>query len=173
MENDRSNNFIPLSGKTDYCPVCNKYSALEEDFDKIKTWLCINCGYTSNSTWKKNSKEFRQVINTSPKLIIGFREYDNIRFIWWIPTVINMPSKGILFPEGTKTNIIWVYAPIEIIPENERINFPIPNSQNKYYENRINPNNAKRFTRFYDALIEMGAILPEEDFMSEKPRETQ
>lgn len=151
--------FVSTSGETVECAVCGENTALEESESNIISWMCVNCGYTSNTLYKKNSITFRKVISTSPKLINELKVFDNKRFIYWIPTVINMPSRGLIFPEGSKSQIIWTYIPIVDIPEDEQKNYPIANQNNKFYKQKLDPTKSKKFTRFYDALLEMGAII--------------
>jgi len=154
--------FNPSSGRTVECAVCGDNTALEEVDNGVTSWMCINCGFTSNTMYKKNSMTIRKVISTSPKLINDMKVFDKKRFVYWIPTVINMPTRGLIFPEGTKSQIIWTYIPIVDIPEKEQKNYPIANS-NKNYTQKLDPTQAKKFTRFYDALKEMGAIIQMEN----------
>jgi len=150
--------FTPSSGEMVDCPVCGEHTAIEEKEDDIFSWMCISCGYTSNTLYKKNSSTIRKVFSTSPKLINELKVHDKKRHIYWIPTVINMPSRGLIFPEGTKTQLIWTYIPIIDIPEKDQIKYPIGNS-GKFHTKKLEPSQAKKFTRFYDALQEMGAII--------------
>lgn len=145
---------LKLSGKTVICPVCSKHTALEETADKITSWLCASCGFTSNTLFVKNNSEF----NSTPKSIMNLKFYDKERKIYWIPTIINMPSRGLIFPEKHGKQIIWTYIPMVEIPENEQKDYPIPNS-NKFYKKKLDADMAQRFTNFYDALKAIGAII--------------
>ena len=145
---------LELQGKTVQCDVCGEETALEEEYQGVTSWLCVSCGYTTNTTLKKNSKELLM----SPMTIQKLKHWDKKRQLYWILTVINMPSRGILFPEEMGNQIIWTFAPMVDIPESEQKNYPIPN-QAGYYTRRLDPDNAKKFTQFYDALQEMGAVI--------------
>ena len=151
--------FIPTSGKLIKCPVCLRESALEEEEKDVKSWLCINCGYTSASIYKKGSKELKALLGGSPQLIVDLKYFDEDRLVFWVPTVINMPTKGILTPEHGGDKLLWVYYPLVDIPVDKRSEYPIPGTTNKFYEKMIDPQQSKRFNRFYDALREMGAII--------------
>lgn len=151
--------FVPSGGKTVDCVVCGENTALEETEGNVTSWMCVNCGYTSNTLYKKNSMTIRKVFSTSPKLINDLKVYDNKRFIYWIPTVINMPTRGIIFPEGSKSQLIWTYVPLVDIPEKEQSKYPAGDQSGKFYKQKLDPTQSKRFTRFYDALKEMGAII--------------
>lgn len=146
---------IKLSGKTIICPICNNETALEESQDNVTSWLCTSCGYTSNSLFTEDSNEFEN----TPKGILSLKKFDEERNIWWIPTVINIPSRGIIFPEKIGRKIIWNHVPIVEIPEEERHNYPIANTNNQYHTRKLEPVHAKKFTEFSEALTEIGAII--------------
>ena len=155
--------FKPDGGKTVDCAVCSKNTALEEVEGGVISWMCVNCGYTSNTLYKKNSSTIRKVFSTSPKLINDLKFYDKDRFIYWIPTVINMPTRGLIYPEGSKSQLIWTYIPMVDIPEDEQEKYPIENQVGKFYKRKLDPTQSKKFTRFYDALKEIGAIIQVEN----------
>lgn len=145
---------ITLQGKTVECDVCGKNTALEEEYEGITSWMCISCGYTTNTRMKKNCKELLM----SPITIQNLKHWDKTRKLYWILTVINMPTRGILFPEEHGKQIIWNYVPMVEIPESEQKDYPIPN-QDGYYKKKLDSDQSKKFTRFSDALTEMGAII--------------
>jgi len=159
--------FTPEGGKTVDCAVCGENTALEEIDGTVTSWMCVSCGYTSNTLYKKNSTQIRKVFSTSPKLINDLKIYDKKRFIYWIPTVINMPTRGLIFPEGTKSQLLWTYIPIVEIPESEQKKYPVENQLGKFHTQKLDSTHSKKFTRFYDALKEMGAIIQIDEF--EKP----
>lgn len=147
-------NDIVLNGKTIKCFVCDEKTALEEEFEGIISWLCTSCGYTSNTQLKKDSKELLM----SPKTIQMLKKWDEKREIYWILTVINMPTRGLLFPEEHGSQIIWTFVPIMDIPKEEQHNYPIENKSNSFHTRKLDPTHSKKFTRFSDGLIEMGAL---------------
>lgn len=144
-----------LSGKTIICKVCEEKSAMEEEYNGIRTWLCVNCGYMTSDNLIENSTELTQ----SPKSIQKLKIWDDDKKVYWIPSVINMPKKGILFPESIGKSIIWTLVPIIEIPEDERKNYPIGNATNTFHTHKMDPSLSKKFTRFYDAIVEMGAVI--------------
>ena len=146
--------FIGLTEKTIKCPHCNNMTALEETDPNtnITSWLCVECGYTSNSMYRKNTKELRQLLHNSPQLIVDSKIYDKEHNVYWMLTVISMPNKGMLFPIGDDpNNVIWNYAYIENIPEEEQRHYPIPGKEGKFFTQRLS-HNPLQFTKFYDAL---------------------
>lgn len=151
--------FNPDAGITVKCAVCGDKTALEEIEGREISWMCVSCGYTSSTLYKKNSPTIRKVFSTSPKLINDLKFYDKSRFIYWIPTVINMPARGLIYPEGSKSQLIWTYIPMVEIPESEQNKYPVENQVGKFYKQKLDPTQSKKFTRFYDALKEMGAVI--------------
>lgn len=154
-------NVLETEEKRVQCPICEGFNCLEEQYEEIQTWLCTDCGYHSNSSYKNFSKELKSVLSTSPQLVVDLKKFDDERSIWWFPTIINMPLKGILYPDGTVDEWQWLYTPIVDIPESERQNYPIPGKDGEFFEKRLAEEKARRFKKddFFSALKAMGAIL--------------
>jgi len=151
---------LTLFGKVINCPFCHTNTVLEEDVDEnTKSYLCIKCGYTSTSKFTQDCKDLKK----SPKLIYDTKKWDSERNIYWILSVINVPSIGILFPELQGDNIVWNYIPMEDIPDDQQINYPMPNST-KFYTKKLNYYNNIVFTRFFDGLKKLGAIIDEPSY---------
>ena len=137
------------------CPVCKSKAQCFDEYvveDNFHSYLCFKCGYTSNSKFTYGSDELLSSLEASPQLIIELQVADWERDIVWIPSVLNMGEKGIIFPEGkTVDDYIWKYAKVVDIPEEER---------HKYdnYDKRLDVENAKTFGyyNFLDACKEMG-----------------
>jgi len=148
------------------CPLCESMNCFQEEHCEqngaiINSWLCMSCGYTSLSTYKNHSKMLKIILNSSPQIIVNLKKYDDKRHVWWFPSIINIPNKGILYPEGSSTDWQWVYAPTVLISEDEQKNYPIPSQDGKFYDSRLAVEQSKRFkpTEFYLAIKEMGAIV--------------
>ena len=108
------------------CPVCKSKAQCFDEYvveDNFHSYLCFQCGYTSNSKFKYGSDELLSSLEASPKLIIELQIADWERDIVWIPSVLNMGEKGIIFPEGTYEDWSWKYAKVVDIPEEERVNY--------------------------------------------------
>ena len=86
------------------CPVCKSKAQCFDEYvveDNFHSYLCFRCGYTSNSKFKYGSDELLSSLEASPQLIIELQIADWERDIVWIPSVLNMGEKGIIFPEFT------------------------------------------------------------------------
>jgi hypothetical protein len=71
-----------------------------------------------DSDFVKSSKE------VLPELIKDLEFIDENDFVWY-PSTINVPEKGILFPNGTnKDTWGWSVAPLILIKEEEKAKFP-------------------------------------------------
>ena len=157
-------NVLHTEEKKVKCPVCNMISCLEEYIGDITTWLCIDCGYNSNTTYKNHSKELKKTLATSPQIIIDLKKFDTERNIWWFPTILNMPAKGIIYPDGNVEKWSWVYSPIVGVPESDKHLYPIPNKENEFYEKRLAVEKSKIYDKdnFFSALKDMGAVIEQE-----------
>ena len=105
------------------CPVCKSKAQCFDEYvveDNFHSYLCFQCGYTSNSKFKYGSDELLSSLEASPQLIIELQIADWERDIVWIPSVLNMGPKGIIFPEGTFDDWSWKYAKVVDIPKEDR-----------------------------------------------------
>ena len=131
------------------------FSYTEKD---ITSYLCLSCGYTSNSLLKQGSDSLKEVMITTPQIVKDLQIYDFTREIYWIPTVINMGDRGIIYPEGTTDNWKWRYAKVVDVPEVNQKDFPIPDKDGEYYTTMLDVENAEIFgsTEFLKACKAMG-----------------
>tara|TARA_Y100000593_G_C4245918_1_gene304652 strand:+ start:336 stop:839 length:504 start_codon:yes stop_codon:yes gene_type:complete len=142
------------------CPHCDSVNCFEstEEATGIISYLCLRCGYTTNSYFTKESESLQNSFNTAPTLIKELQFFDKKRKLVWIPCVLNMGKRGIIFPKGTKNNWSWHYAKVEDIPKVEQKNFPVPGKENEFYKSRLNVDNSEVFewNDFIGACESMG-----------------
>jgi len=168
-----------MENKKIECPFCNSSNCFEEEYpihnapkymskfksDIIQTWMCMKCGYNSSSTYKKHTKELKEMLNTSPKLVVDLKKWDDERQIYWFPAIITISSKGMLYPDGDKDFWQWQYIPVVKIKKKEREQYRIPgtkgNGKNCFLKQRYAMELAQTFERedFKEALRAMGAIV--------------
>jgi len=139
------------------CPVCFdddlcfEESTVLDSKIELSSYLCFNCGFMSDSRFTMDSEEFNNYIKSSPKLVQQLQFEDKKRNIMWFPSVVNMGSKGIIFPEGNMKMWVWKYAEVIDIP---------PNMREKYdgHEKRLDVENAKSYEQysFLEACKDMG-----------------
>ncbi len=141
------------------CPNClSDKHCFEEDVNNVenfKSYMCFNCGFTSNTSFRKDSEVLNELLNKSTQLVRDVQFFDYDRKITWIPTTLNMGKLGIIFPEGTKTNWNWKLAEVrKLSPEEQKD--PIYEG----HEYTLDLENAKTYGQyeFLDACKEMGII---------------
>lgn len=107
------------------CPVCKSNNVLVEDLiieDKnTKSYLCIKCGYTSNSEYVINSEIMKKMINQNQysQTLFDLHIYDEDTGLYWFPMIL-LTKHGAIFPEGTHDDFKWSYVPIIDIEEENR-----------------------------------------------------
>ena len=177
-----------LGDKLVNSPICDSNACYESEFQTedgvIKTWLCMTSGYTSNTTMTLDSKVLKETLEYTADLIKDLRQ-DHVppgggEKLAWFPTAITMPDKGMIFPEPVSSKnaptIIplapagdWVWAVVKAIPipEEEQDKYPDPRNPGKFYKNKMDMKNIKRFGKleFMDAAEELGMF--QKDFKNE------
>ena len=140
------------------CPICKSKNCFEAIDTDVTSYLCLSCGYTSNSHLKQDSKSLEELMKTTPQLAKDLQVYDFTREIYWIPTVINMGDRGIIYPEGTTDSWKWRYAKVVDVPEASQKDYPIPGTDGEYYTTMLDVENAEEFknTEFLEACKAMG-----------------
>ena len=140
------------------CPVCKSKNCFESTEKDITSYLCLRCGYTSNSLLKQDSESLEKILATTPKLAKDLQRYDFTRELYWIPTVINMGDRGIIYPEGTADSWKWKYAKVTDVPKESQKDYPIPGKDGEYYTTMLDVENAEEFksTEFLQACKSMG-----------------
>jgi hypothetical protein len=141
------------------CPHClNENYCFEENLNEVeefKSYMCFNCGFTSNTSYTENSETFTKLLESSTQLVRDIVFFDYDRKISWIPTTLNMGKFGIIYPEGTKTNWNWKLAEIRKLSLEEQ-----KDPQYGGHEYTLDLENAKEYGQyeFLDACKEMGII---------------
>ena len=143
------------------CPICSSKNCFETEATDLTSYLCLRCGFTSNSKLKQDSEFLKEMMNTTPQLAKDLQVYDFTREIYWFPSCINMGPKGVIYPEGTINNWKWKVAKPKSIPKKYRQKYPIPGKDGAYYEKQLDVENAVEFenTDFFEAFKEMGLTI--------------
>ena len=165
-------------------PVCNSDACYESEFQTqdgpVKTWLCMTSGYTSNTTMTLDSEGLKQTLELTADMIKDLR-LDLIppgggKKLAWFPTAITMPEKGMVFPEPIKGTEDWGWTVVKAIPipEEEQEKYPDPTNPGKFYKNRMDMKNLKRFDKlaFMDAAEELGMFTKQPVRMPKNSKST-
>ena len=149
------------------CKCCGSDACYESTFTTeegpINTWLCMTCGFTSNSTMTEDSEGLKQTMELTADLIKNLRQdHDGLAYF---PTAITMPNKGMIFPEPIKNTDDWGWTVVKAIPipKEEQENYPDATNPGTFYENKMDMKNMKRYDKlcFMDAAEELGMFTKE------------
>ena len=145
------------------CKCCKSNACYESEFTtedgKINTWLCMTCGFTTNTTMTKDSETLKQTLELTADMIRDLKQdHDGLS---WFPTAITMSDKGMVFPEplkNKKKDWGWTVVKAIDIPEGEKEKYPDPTNPGTFYKRRMDMKNLKRFDKlaFMDAAEELG-----------------
>tara|TARA_R100001377_G_C3122826_1_gene86573 strand:- start:59 stop:583 length:525 start_codon:yes stop_codon:yes gene_type:complete len=150
------------------CKCCEGDACYESEFTTqdgpINTWLCMTCGFTSNTTMNKDGEALKQTLELTADLIKDLQQtHDGLA---WFPTCITMPEKGMIFPEplkGTSTingGVDWQWTVVKAIPisEEDQAKYPDPTNPGTFYKKRMDMKNLKRYGKFefMDAAEDLG-----------------
>ena len=119
------------------CPICESANCFESETDGAFSYLCMRCGSTTNTHFKDGSPQLEEALKNSPQIIQALKYKDPKTELVWIPSVINIPTKGMIYPMGDKDNWNWVFSPVIEISKEEQRKYPVPGKENEYYEQRI------------------------------------
>ena len=156
------------------CPLCDEHSLHILGKDETQTQQCINCGYVTAEKFKLNGvkKEEQKEYKTLTDDMKRWTKESNERL--WIPTIMTLPI-GMLYPQNVdnmvnhKTEMKWYFAEMIEIHEDDRKNYPVEGQDGKFYERRIDVENAKLYETFLEGMAEVNNRLKEEN----KPKETK
>jgi len=141
------------------CPHCGGSECFESQYKEKQSYLCIDCGYTSNSDFVVGSDIIAEVEQNTAQIIKDLKFEDTDRNLYWYPAVIQLPGKGIIAPEGSPEEWMWISIPISAIPEDELINYPVEGHPGKYYETRLDIESKATHLTFLEACDEMGVLI--------------
>ena len=105
----------------------------------------MDTGYTTNSEYKIGSDIIEEIESTTSQLIKDLRFSDILLNQYWYPTTA-MFSTGMIYPDGTKDDWKWCYAPIVEISKEEQKKYPIPGKPGEFYPTRL----ATDVAEYYD-----------------------
>ena len=161
------------------CRCCGSDACYESEFTTqeglLKTWLCMTCGFTTNTTMIEDSDSLKQTLELTADMIKDLRQ--DHEGLAWFPTAVTMPEKGMIFPEPIKDTNDWGWTVVKAIPipDDEQHKYPDPTNPGTFYKNKMDMKNMKRYDKlcFMDAAEELGMfdknlkqtvqILPDED----------
>ena len=147
-----------MESKTN-CPLCedlHKHCLVEQtevDGEPFASYICFVCGLTSNSYFALDSEHLEKATENNTQLMNDLKIIDEERGLVWYPSVINMGTKGIIYPEGQSHDWYWNYASVVDVPEDERDEYD-------GHDKRLDIENPQKFGQFefMEACKAMGVI---------------
>ena len=144
------------------CDHCGSDACYMEEVNQdIKTYFCYGCGFQTNSLMKEGETFYENQIMVLPELYKDLMYKDGEKV--WFPSMVNIPSKGMVFANGPSKNQ-WNWAAVKAVEvtEEEKTKYPIPGKEGQYYEWRMDMTTMEQFPErdFMDALSYIG-VLPE------------
>ena len=142
------------------CDRCGSDACYVQEVNQdVKLHFCYGCGFQANTAMKRGSDFLEQQMVTLPELykeLMGEDENGTI----WMPSVINLPEKGMVFADGVNGQQ-WHWAAVKatLMSEEEKIKFK---EKGKEYDYKMDMTTMKHFDErdFMEALTYIG-ILPE------------
>jgi hypothetical protein len=129
----------------------------------IKTYFSFSCGFQTNSLMKEGEDFYKEQISILPELYKDLIWKDPETELMWIPSMVNEPTKGMIFANGPSKDS-WGWSAVKAVPvtEEEAEKYPIPGKKGEYYKLRMDMTTMKNFSEreYIDALSYVG-LLPE------------
>ena len=126
---------------------------------EVKNYMSLSCGFWSNSLMTRDSDFLNTQYEILPELYKDLAWEDPDTKLIWLPTTVNIPSKGMVFANGTSTND-WKWASVLAVEvkEEEKEKFKIPGKKGEYYEWKMDTTTKKEFSEneFLEALDYIG-----------------
>jgi hypothetical protein len=134
------------------CERCGSDACYVQEVNAdVKLHFCYGCGFQANTAMTRGSEFLEQQMGTLPELykeLMGEDEKGTV----WMPSVVNIPNKGMVFADGPSGNN-WKWASVKAIPmpEEERAKFK---EKGKDYEWKMDMTTLKHFpeNEFIEAL---------------------
>lgn len=145
------------------CKHCGSDACyVTENSPEVKTYSCFGCGFTTNSLMKEGQEFYEQQMGVLPELYkdVVFKDEDDLM---WMPIVINLPTQGMVFYNGTsKENAKWSAVKAVKVLEEEKEKYPVKGKPGEFYEFRMDMSTIMNYEmkEFMEALSYIG-VLPE------------
>ena len=137
------------------CFLCGEHSLHVAGTEEAQVMQCISCGYVTSTKYigtRETNEEF-QKLGEDMK---NWAKEENGHI--WIPSIITLPI-GMLYPINVKKELKWALAPMVEIPEEDRKKYPNPSVPGKFYDKKIDTDNAVVYNLFLEGMTKINDIL--------------
>jgi len=145
------------------CFLCGEKALHVAGTEEAQVMQCINCGYTTSTKFtgtKETNEEFQKLGEDMKNWAV--EENGKI----WIPSIITLPI-GMLYPMNVKKELKWAFAPMIEIPEEDRKKYPNPSTPGKFYDKKIDTDNAVVYDLFIEGMSYINNLLKQKDSSGE------
>ena len=145
------------------CPLCEERALHVAGTEDAQVMQCINCGYTTSTKFtgtKETNEEFQKLGEDMKNWAVE----KNGKV--WIPSIITLPI-GMLYPINVRKEMKWAFAPMVEIPEQERKKYPNPSIPGKFYDKKIDTDNAVIYDLFIEGMSYINDLLKQKDSSGE------
>lgn len=91
------------------CPKCGGNACSEMTNGTVTIWICMGCGFTSNTTITEDN--FEKMESTLPELYKALR-YKDANGKYWYPNSVMLEDKSMVFAEGTTVEE-WKWSAVQ------------------------------------------------------------
>ena len=119
----------------------------------------MGCGFQANTIMTRDSEFLKEQMEILPELYKELMVEDENGTIW-MPSMVNIPSQGMVFADGTnKNNWQWAAVKSTPMPEEEKAKFK---AKGKDYEWKMDMETLRHYPErdYMEALSYIG-VLPE------------
>ena len=137
------------------CFLCEEKALHVAGTEEAQVMQCINCGYTTSTKFtgtKETNDEFQKLGEDMKNWAVE----SNGKV--WIPSIITLPI-GMLYPMNIKEEMKWAFAPMVEIPEENRKKYPNPSAPGKFYDKKIDTDNAVLYNLFIEGITKVNELL--------------
>jgi hypothetical protein len=91
------------------CPRCGSNACSEMSDGNVSIWICMGCGFTSNTTITDTNIEVME--KTLPELYKALK-YKDQDGKYWYPNSVMLENKSMVFAEGTSVDD-WKWSAVQ------------------------------------------------------------
>lgn len=134
-----------MNDKLVTCLKCGGSMCYEMEYENIKSYMCMGCGFQTNTLLKEGSDFQRQQEETLPELYKDLK-YVDLENKAWYPIVLNFPERGMVFADGTsKKNWGWTSMKATKVLAEEKQNYKKPGTKNQYYDYKMDSKTKQKY----------------------------
>ena len=129
------------------CKHCGSQLCYGNKSGDVTIFICLTCGYTTNSHMTKDSELYKNQMEVMPELYKEISFVDNEGLVW-LPNFFKEPGLGMVYMEGTnKDNCKWVGVKEKEIPKGEQHKYPNPHKKGTFYTHKPDMSTKKEFDK--------------------------